>query len=116
MNVNSVKTRDYEDKRPYRRRQNKPKQTQFKAKIKPIKPNFRNAKMNVGSVKTKDYENKRLCGLRENKPNSNPISARADRTNKYLFLTSQGFTSEKLMVKKTKFERFWLDSAGCRKF
>ncbi len=40
MNVNSVLTMDYVNIRLRRRRQNKAKQTQFKANSKPIKPNF----------------------------------------------------------------------------
>ena len=72
MNVSTVKTKDYENKRLYRRRQNKPKQSQFK-------PNLRNAKMNVTSVKTKDYRNEPRLWLRENKPNSNPKQTQFQR-------------------------------------
>ena len=70
MNVNTVKTRDYENELPLRPPKNKPKTN-------PIKPNLKNAKMNVGSVKTKDYGNESRfrppAKQTQFKPKTNPI-------------------------------------------
>jgi len=65
MNVNKVLTKDYENVRLHRRRENKPNS-------KPIKANFRKAKMNVTTFLTKEYENISNCSLAENKPKTNP--------------------------------------------
>ncbi len=53
-----------------------PKQTQYKANTKPIKPNSRKAKMNVTSILTKDYENKPPSDPKKTNPiqtQTNPI-------------------------------------------
>jgi len=53
---------------------------------------------------TKDYENEpRLCPPAK-QTQSKPIYARADRTNKYLFLASQRFTSGKAYGNPPEFE------------
>ena len=67
MNLSSVLTKDYENKRLCRCGENK-------ANTKPIyaigiRANLLDAQMDVSSVLTKDYENKRLCRYGENKPN-----------------------------------------------
>jgi len=56
---------------------------QNKAKTNPIKPNFR-------AVQTQ----------------TNPISARADPSNKYLFPASQAFTGQKLMPKAISLSKY----------
>jgi len=53
--------------RPFASLQNKPNS-------KPIKPNFRNAKMNVNSVKTKEYVNEPFLRTPAKQTQSNPIS------------------------------------------
>ncbi len=70
MNVSSVLTKDYENKRLRRCVKTNPIQTQYKAKTNPIseKP-----KMNESLFATKVYENITTFRLEQNKPNSNPI-------------------------------------------
>jgi len=67
MNVNSILTKDYENKWQRRVRKNKPNSN-------PIKPNLWDAQMNVNSLITKDYRKKDDFAVRKNKPNSKPIS------------------------------------------
>ncbi len=72
MNVNTIITKDYENKPIGNLVKTKPKQTQYKANTNPIpeKP-----KMNVTSILTKDYENERLRRAGKTKPiqtQSNP--------------------------------------------
>jgi len=85
------------------------KQTQNKPNSNPNKPNIKNAKMNVNSVKTKDYRNEPRLRPPAKQTQSNPISAQADRSNKYLFLTSKGFTEKKLMPKPLSLSSFMID-------
>ncbi len=58
-----------------------PIQTQSK----PIKANFKRAKMNVNSLITKDYRKKDDFLVRINKPNSKPISQRVKIDAKCVF-------------------------------
>jgi len=62
MNINSLITKDYENKWQRRVRKNKPNSN-------PIKPNFKKAQMNVNSLITKDYRKKDDFTVRINKPN-----------------------------------------------
>jgi len=66
MNVNTVITKDYENKSNWKLGENKPNQTQYKANTNPIpeKP-----KMNENLFATKVYENETAFGLRQNKAN-----------------------------------------------
>ncbi len=57
MNVSSVITKHYENKRLADMAKTKPIQTQYKANTNPIP---KKPKMNVTSILTKDYENERL--------------------------------------------------------
>ena len=66
MNVSIFLQMDYENKHNWTLGENKPNS-------KPIKPNFKRAKMNVNSFITKDYRKKDDFLVRINKPNSNPI-------------------------------------------
>ena len=70
MNVNTILTKDYENKRLADAAKTKPIQTQYKAKTNPI-PEM--SKMNITSILTKDYENETAFRPQKNKPNSNPI-------------------------------------------
>jgi len=69
MNVNSLITKDYENKHNWTLGQNKPNSN-------PNKPNLRKAQMNVNSLITKDYGKNDDFSVRINKPNSNPISVK----------------------------------------
>jgi len=69
MNVNTVITKDYENKQLCRCVKTNPIQTQYKANSNPIPER---PKMNVTSILTKHYENETAFALRQNKPNSNP--------------------------------------------
>jgi hypothetical protein len=66
MTVSLVKTMTNNNEPPT---MNYSKQSQNKAKTKPIKANLLDAQMNVTSFITKDYENERFCRRGENKPN-----------------------------------------------
>ncbi len=68
MNINNVATKAYENKTLGERGK---KQSQTK----PIKANFKKAKMNVTSYITKEYENISNWAICENEPNSNPNKA-----------------------------------------
>jgi len=72
MNVSSILTKYYENKRLCRCVKTNPKQTQSNPIQSQYKPNLLNAQMNVKSFYTVDYENKRPCRRSENKANSNP--------------------------------------------
>ncbi|HUU18873.1 MAG TPA: hypothetical protein VMW72_17105, partial [Sedimentisphaerales bacterium] len=61
MNVSSLLTSDYENKRNWTLGQNKPNSN-------PIKPNLKRAKMNINSLITKDYRKKDDFEVRINKP------------------------------------------------
>ncbi len=65
-----ISQKDYENKSDWTFGQNKPNS-------KPIKPNFKKAKMNVNSLITKDYRKKDDFAIQKNKPNSKPISSKA---------------------------------------
>ena len=71
MNVNNVLPRDYENARPFRHRENKPKQTQFKA-------NLLYTQMNVNSVLLRNYGNVRSFSCRENKPNQTQFQSQTN--------------------------------------
>jgi hypothetical protein len=73
MNVSSVLTKDYENKRLRRCVKTNPIQTQYKANTNPI-PEM--PKMNVNSFITKEYRKKDDFAAQKNKPNSNPIKAK----------------------------------------
>ncbi len=77
MDVNLYITTDYENKSNWTIGQNKPNS-------KPIKLNFRKAKMNVNSLITKDYRKKDDFAVRKNKSKTKPISERT-KTNATLF-------------------------------
>ncbi len=62
MNVNSLITIDYENKRDWIIGQSKPNSN-------PIKPNFRKAKTNANLTLTKDYRKNDDFVVRINKPN-----------------------------------------------
>ena len=62
MNVNPYNTREYENKSNWTIGKNKPNS-------KPIKANFKKAKMNVNSLITKDYRKNDDFSVRINKPN-----------------------------------------------
>jgi len=62
MNVNSYNTKAYENISDWTIGQSKPNS-------KPIKPNFRKAKMNVNLTLTKNYRKKDEFSVRINKPN-----------------------------------------------
>ncbi len=70
MNANSCVIKDYENKRDWTLGENKPNS-------KPIKANFRKAKMNVNSLITKDYRKNDAFAVQKNKPNSNPIQSQS---------------------------------------
>jgi len=70
MNVSSVLTKDYENKRLCRCVKTNPIQTQFKPKTNPIPER---PKMNENLFATKVYENITTFRLEQNKPNTNPI-------------------------------------------
>jgi len=62
MNANAFSQKDYENISDWTLGQNKPNS-------KPIKPNFRKAKMNVNLTLIKDYRKKDDFIVRINKPN-----------------------------------------------
>jgi len=62
MNLNSLLTKDYENKSNWTLGESKPNS-------KPIKPNFKKAKMNINSIITKHYRKKDDFEVRINKPN-----------------------------------------------
>jgi len=66
MNVSSIITTYYENKRNWTPGENKPNSN-------PNKANFRKAQMNVNLTLTKDYRKKDDFAVRKNKANSNPI-------------------------------------------
>jgi len=65
----------YKNKTAFGLVQNKPNQTQFKAKTKPI---CQKSKMNVNIYYTIDYNNKTAFRRIKNKPNSNPIQTQTN--------------------------------------
>jgi len=87
MNVTSLYTKDYENKRLADAAKTKPIQTQYKANSNPI-PEM--PKMNVTSILTKHYENKPPSGPKKTNPirtQSNPISkAKKSPQNSPLFI------------------------------
>ncbi len=70
MNVNTIKTKDYENKRLRRCVKTNPIQTQYKANTNPIPER---PKMNENLFATRVYENITTFRPQKNKPNSNPI-------------------------------------------
>ncbi len=62
MNLNSLLTKNYKNKRNWTIGQSKPNSN-------PIKPNFQKAKINVNLTLTKDYRKKDDFLVRINKPN-----------------------------------------------
>jgi len=70
MNVSSVLTKDYENKRLRRCVKTNPIQTQYKANTNPIPER---PKMNENLFATKVYENITTFRLQKNKANTNPI-------------------------------------------
>jgi len=73
MNVNTVLTKDYENKRLRRCVKTKPIQSQYKAKTNPI-PEM--PKMKLNSYSTKDYENKPPSSPKK----TNPIQTQSNPT------------------------------------
>ncbi len=63
MNLNSLLTKNYKNKRNWTIGESKPNSN-------PIKPNFKRAKMNVKPFITKDYRKKDDFSVRINKANS----------------------------------------------
>jgi len=74
MNVNSLITKDYENKWQRRVRKNKPNSNPIQTQSNPI---CRMPKMSVNSILTKDYERYDIFAVPENKPNSNPIQTQS---------------------------------------
>ena len=79
MNVSNTIKMNYKNFIPLAGYKNKPNQTQFKPKTKPIS---KRPKMNLNNYYTNEYENKIHCTLSDNKPNqtqfkpnSNPVKA-----------------------------------------
>jgi len=72
MNINTIITKDYENKRLCRCVKTKPIQTQYKAKTNPIpeKP-----KMKLNSYSTKDYENKPPSSPKKTNPKQTQLVA-----------------------------------------
>ncbi len=72
MNVNTIITKHYENKRLSRRRENKPNTKPIKANTNPIP---KKPKMNENLFATKVYENITTFRLEQNKAKTNPIYA-----------------------------------------
>ncbi len=98
MNVNTVITKDYENKRLCRCVKTNPIQTQYKAKTNPIpeKP-----KMNENLFATKVYENITTFRPQKNKANTNPIQTQPVVSLPVLSLPMDPYSDAPLIYRRT---------------
>ena len=92
--ANAVYTMDYENKWPWRVRNNKPNSN-------PIKPNLQKAKMDINLHVIEDYRKKDDFAVRKNKAKTNPISERP-KMNANLFITKDYENKTALRLEQNK--------------